>query len=60
MLNRLRRVVRENLLLVLVVAVIGGAYLFLRTQESDVESLAALDKALAAGRPTLLEFYSNG
>jgi thioredoxin 1 len=58
--SRLLRLVRENLLLILIVAVIGGAYLFLRTPEGDVTSLAALDEALAAGRPTLLEFYSNG
>jgi thiol-disulfide isomerase/thioredoxin len=58
--NRLLRLVRDNLLLILIVAVIGGAYLFLRTPESSVRSLAALDEALAGGRPTLLEFYSNG
>ena len=58
--RRLLRLVRENLSLIIIVAVVGGAYLFLRTSESDVQSLAALDEMLAAGRPTLLEFYSNG
>jgi hypothetical protein len=58
--NRFLHLLRENLLLILIVAAIGGAYLFLRTPESSVQSLAALDEALAAGRPTLLEFYSNG
>jgi len=58
--SQLRRLLRKNLLLILIVAIIGGAYLFLRTPESDVASLAALDEQLVAGRPTLLEFFSNG
>lgn len=57
--SRLLRLLRENLLLILIAVVIGGAYLLLRTPESDVASLAALDEQLAAGRPTLLEFFSN-
>ncbi len=58
--KRLLSLLRENLVLILVLALLAGAYLFLRTPESDVASLAALDEQLAAGRPTLLEFYSNG
>ena len=57
--NRLLHLLRENLLPILIIALLGGAYLFLRTSGSDVASLAALDEQLAAGRPTLLEFYSN-
>ena len=58
--SQLLHLLRENLLLIFIVAIIGGAYLFLRTPESDVASLAALDEQLVAGRPTLLEFFSNG
>ena len=58
--GRLLGVVRENLLLIVIVVAIAGAYLFLRTSESDIASLAALDEQLAAGRPTLLELFSNG
>lgn len=58
--KRLLPLLRENLLLIIIVALLAGAYLFLRTSESNVASLAALDERLAAGKPTLLEFYSNG
>jgi len=57
--NRLLRLLRENLSLIVIVVIIGAAYLVLRTPESDLQSLAALDEALAGGRPTLLEMYSN-
>lgn len=60
MLNRLFHLLRENLVLILIIVLLGGAYLFLRTPGSDVASLAALDERLAVGRPALLEFYSNG
>jgi hypothetical protein len=58
--SRLFGLLRENLLLIAIVVVIAAAYLFLRTSESDIASLGALDEQLAAGRPTLLEFFSNG
>lgn len=58
--GRLLALLRENLLLIAIVVVIAGAYLFLRTPESDIASIEALDQQLAAGRPTLLEFFSNG
>jgi hypothetical protein len=57
--NRLPRLLRENLSLIVIVVIIGAAYLVLRTPESDLQSLAALDEALTGGRPTLLEMYSN-
>jgi len=58
--SRLLVLLRENWLLIVIVLVIAGAFLFLRTTESDIASLDALDQQLAAGRPTLLEFFSNG
>ena len=58
--NRLLHLLRENLSLIMIVAIVAAAYLFLRTPESDLQSVAALDQALAGGRPTLLEMYSNG
>ena len=57
--SRLFGLLRENLLLIAIVVVIAAAYLFLRTSESDIASLGALDEQLSAGRPTLLEFFSN-
>jgi hypothetical protein len=60
MAGRLLTLLRENLLLVAIVTVIAGAYVFLRTPESDVESIAMLDELLQAGQPTLLEVFSNG
>lgn len=57
--SRLLGLLRENLLLIVIVLAIAGAFLFLRTRESDIASLAALDEQLAAGRPTLLELFSN-
>jgi len=58
--SRLLVLLRENWLLIAIVIVIAGAYLFLRTTESNIASLDVLDQQLAAGRPTLLEFFSNG
>jgi len=42
-----------------IVVIVAAGYLLLRTTESDLQSVAALDEALAGGRPTLLEMYSN-
>ncbi len=59
MAERLRRLLRENWLLLLVVGIIVVAFLALRTTGSDVESVAEVDAILADGQPTLVEFYSN-
>jgi len=57
--NRVLHLLRENLSLIVIVVIVAAGYLLLRTTESDLQSVAALDEALAGGRPTLLEMYSN-
>ena len=50
---------RENWLVILVIGVMVGGYLFLRTPGDELASTAAFDALVAAGTPTLVEFYSN-
>jgi hypothetical protein len=57
--DRLVRLLRDNWLLVLVVAGIAVAFLALRTPASAIGSMAELDAVLHNGQPTLVEFYSN-
>ena len=56
---RVKRVLRENWLFLLIVAGIVGAFLFLRTPASAVSSVAEVDAILQNGQPTLVEFYTN-
>lgn len=58
-LPRLRAAWRENRLTVLVIALLAVGYLALRTRPSDVGSADAFLAGLGAGRPTVIEFYSN-
>jgi len=55
----LARTWRENWLFILVIGGILGAFVFLRTPASAVESVAEVDTLLQHGQPTLVEFYSN-
>jgi len=55
----MRRFWRENWLVILVIGVMLGGYLFLRMPGDEMESVAAFDAQVNAGTPTLLEFYSN-
>ncbi len=57
--EHLKRFARENWLTLLVLAVLGTAYLFLRTPRTPLDSVAAFDARLRQGHPTLIEFYSN-
>jgi hypothetical protein len=57
--DRFPRLLRENWLLVLIVAGIVGAFLALRTPASAVSSVSEVDALLQSGQPTLVEFYSN-
>ena len=57
--NQLAKILRENWLLLLVVAAILLAFLFLRTPGSAVASVEEVDAILQNGQPTLVEFYSN-
>ena len=49
----------ENWLVILVIAVMVGGYLFLRTPGDEMVSTAAFDVQVTGGLPTLVEFYSN-
>jgi hypothetical protein len=49
----------KNFLVGIIILVLVVAYIMLRTLDSGLASLPELDKAIAGGQPTLLEFYSN-
>ncbi len=52
--------VRLNWTLVVFFLALGLVFVFLRTSPTEgVDSLEALDASLSAGRPVVLEFYSN-
>jgi hypothetical protein len=43
----------------LLFAGLAGAFIFLRSQPSDVSNGAELNGLLTDGQPTVIEFYSN-
>jgi hypothetical protein len=51
--------IRVNWALLLIVTIIAGAFVFLRSTPSPVSTLPQLNGLLAKGRPTVIEFYSN-
>ena len=51
--------VKANWLLLIFLALIASAFMFLRSKPSNVASLNDLDGLLSAGQPTVVEFYSN-
>ena len=51
--------VKANWLLLLVLALIASAFILLRSKPSNIASLDELNGTLGAGRPTVIEFYSN-
>lgn len=51
--------VKANWLLLIFLAMIASAFIFLRSKPSNVESLNELDGLLSTGQPTVVEFYSN-
>jgi len=55
----MKRFWRENWLVVAVIALMVGGYLFLRTPGDELPSTAAFDAQVSSGTPTLVEFYSN-
>jgi hypothetical protein len=60
MIRQMNRFVRQNVLLLIVLALIVSGYFLLRTSPSDIASMEALEARLRRGQPTLIEFYSNG
>jgi len=55
----MKRFLRENWLLILVIGVLVGGYLFLRTPGDALTSTDEFDALVTKGTPTLVEFYSN-
>jgi hypothetical protein len=50
---------KANWLLLLILVFIIGAFVLLRTRPSPVSSTDELSRLVRAGRPTVIEFYSN-
>jgi hypothetical protein len=55
----MKRFWRENWSVTLLIAVMVGGYLFLRTPGDELASTAEFDAWVTGGTPTLVEFYSN-
>ena len=51
--------IKVNWMLVLFLTLIAGAFIFLRSKPSDIQTAAELDGILTDGQPTVVEFYSN-
>lgn len=57
--ERLIQLLKEDGLTIAVVLALAVAYILLRTPGDEFDSLAALETRLTAGRPTVIELYSN-
>jgi hypothetical protein len=55
----MQRFWRENGLVILMIAVMIGGYLFLRTPGDELASTVEFEAQVTAGTPTVVEFYSN-
>ncbi len=55
----MRKIWRENWLVIIVLAVMVGGYILLRTPGDDLASVAEFEAQVTDGTPTLVEFYSN-
>jgi hypothetical protein len=51
--------IKANWLLLIFLALVASAFILLRSKPSNVASFDELNGFLAAGRPTVVEFYSN-
>jgi hypothetical protein len=57
--DRLRKLVRENVGWLILVIIVGGAFLFLRTPGDEVASEEEFTAILSGGKPVLVELFSN-
>jgi hypothetical protein len=55
----MKRFLKENWLVIFVIAGMVGGYLFLRTPGDAMASTEEFDALVTGGIPTVLEFYSN-
>ncbi len=53
------RFLTENWAVILVIAVMAGAFVFLRTPGDKLASTSEFDTLVSSGTPTLVEFFSN-
>ena len=51
--------VRENALFMIVLLGLVGAFIFLRTKGTELESVDELEAMLTNGQPVVVEFFSN-
>lgn len=56
--GRLLRLLKENIGIIILVAIVAGAYAFLRTPQSDLTD-DEFSAVLNAGKPVLVELFSN-
>lgn len=59
MLEGLQDLLREAGTPLLIVAILGIAFFYLRTKGTKLSSVADFDKRIRDGLPTIVEFYSN-
>ena len=57
--KRILGLLRENLVFLIALTALAGGYFALRTQSTPVDSLGEFDALISAGKPTVVEFYSN-
>lgn len=57
--EKLIRFIKGDGLTVLIVVLIVAVYAYLRTPGDEFASLSELETRLAAGQPTIVEFYAN-
>lgn len=55
----MKRVLKENWLMILVIGILVGGYAFLRTPGDELASTAEFDAMITEGTPTLVYFFSN-
>lgn len=55
----MKRLLRENWMLVIMVLLIAGGYAFLRTPGDSLASTAEFDAQATDGTPLVVVFYSN-
>lgn len=53
------RILRRNIVAVVIVLALIAGYFLLRTSPSDVATMEELQALTSGGQPVLVEFYSN-
>ncbi len=59
MIKHIRRLLRENALMLGILLVLGIAYVFLRYQPSELDSPAELEATIGSQPTSIIYFYSN-